>query len=196
MAAAGGYYPAVGNQNDTEVGASRTVCVDDLKWYCLRSKVKREITVAQVLNDNLGVEVFCPRIRIRKMTKRGLVWFEEAMFPGYFFARFDLVKQLKSVSYSCGVTGLVHFGDVFAEVPPAAISELRDQLGEECLLVVEGSCSEGDEVEVVDGPFKGLVGMVVDRISGKERVRILIDFLGRSLDVELNEKILLRHPKG
>lgn len=114
------------------------------------------------------------------------------MFPGYFFGKFDIATQLRAVSYSCGVTGLVHFGNVFVEVPSLVIEELKAQLGDSGLLVIEDSCDQGDEVEIVDGPFKGLVGMVVERVSRKDRVRILIDFLGRSLDIEMNEKSVLK----
>ncbi len=171
------------------------MCEENIKWCCLRSKVKRERLAARILFDTLEIDVYCPLVRFRKRTKRGLVWFEEAMFPGYFFARFDVVSQLRAVSYSCGVTGLVNFGDVLAEVPPSVIQELKDQLGDGGVLVIESSWREGDEVEIVEGPFKGLVGLVVDRASGKERVKILIEFLGRSLGVEMDEKKLLGRAK-
>src|SRR5260221_5470813 len=58
-------------------------------WFCLRAQPKREHIAAACLPQTCEVEVFCPRLRFRKLTSRGPVWFIEAMFPGYLFARFD-----------------------------------------------------------------------------------------------------------
>jgi transcriptional antiterminator RfaH len=58
-------------------------------WFCLRSQVKREHLAAACLRQYPEVEAFCPRVRFRKRTTRGPVWFVESMFPGYLFARFD-----------------------------------------------------------------------------------------------------------
>ena len=79
-------------------------------WYCLRSKVKQEHVAAGSLRQLPGVEVFAPRLRFRKPTRRGPVWFVEALFPGYLFARFDWEAQAKAVQYAYGVLGIVHFG--------------------------------------------------------------------------------------
>jgi len=40
------------------------------------------------------------------MTKRGAVWFVEAMFPGYFFAQFDYITDGGRVEHAPGVRGL------------------------------------------------------------------------------------------
>src|SRR5260370_33331325 len=58
-------------------------------WFCLRAQPKREHIAAACLRQTCEVEVFCPRLRFRQLTSRGPVWFIEAMFPGYLFARFD-----------------------------------------------------------------------------------------------------------
>ena len=58
-------------------------------WFCLRAQPKREHIAAACLRQISEVEVFSPRVRFRKHTNRGPVWFVESMFPGYLFARFD-----------------------------------------------------------------------------------------------------------
>ncbi len=60
------------------------------------------------------VEVFCPRVRFRKQTNRGPVWFVESMFPGYLFARFDYPALHRRVRQGPGVSGFVQFGDRLA----------------------------------------------------------------------------------
>ena len=54
---------------------------DEMKWYCVQVGPKREHIAAANLQVEEGVEVFCPRIRYRKKTRRGVIWFVEAMFP-------------------------------------------------------------------------------------------------------------------
>jgi transcriptional antiterminator RfaH len=58
-------------------------------WFCLRGQSKREHVAAACLRQISQFEVFCPRLRFRKPTTRGPIWFVEPMFPGYLFARFD-----------------------------------------------------------------------------------------------------------
>src|SRR5271166_6904013 len=58
-------------------------------WFCLKAQPKREHIAAACLRQISEVEAFCPRVRFRKRTNRGPVWFVEPMFPGYLFARFD-----------------------------------------------------------------------------------------------------------
>jgi transcription antitermination factor NusG len=43
----------------------------------------------------------------------------------------------------------------------------------------------GDVVEVAEGPMRGLKGVVERIASGEERVRILLEFLGRQNFVEI-----------
>ena len=73
---------------------------DDLAWYCVQTRPKSEHIARASLLQFGDVEVYCPRLRYHKTTRRGKVWFTEALFPCYLFARFDLGEsffQNKSV---------------------------------------------------------------------------------------------------
>src|SRR5205807_1913378 len=80
-------------------------------WFCLKTQPKREHLAATALRRQFGVECFSPRLRFRRMTQRGPVWFVEAMFPGYLFAKFIYSTQHRAVESSHGISGIVHFGD-------------------------------------------------------------------------------------
>src|SRR5580658_9275398 len=80
-------------------------------WYCLRSQPKHEHIAAAHLRLLEGVTVFCPRIRFKRATRKGLVFVTEAMFPGYLFARFELAEMHRQVRYTHGVRGIVRFAD-------------------------------------------------------------------------------------
>src|SRR5690349_23526618 len=87
---------------------------DDPIWFCLRAEPKREHLAAVALRRQFGIECLSPRLRFRKLTQRGPVWFVEAMFPGYLFAKFVYPTQHRAVESSHGVRGIVRFGDRLA----------------------------------------------------------------------------------
>jgi transcriptional antiterminator RfaH len=94
----------------SEVAATQTP--EGVHWYCVRAKPKREHIAARCSLRLLpDLEAFCPRLRFARTTRRGRVWFCEALFPGYLFARFALGLSQRAVAAATGVTGLVHFGE-------------------------------------------------------------------------------------
>ena len=95
------------------------------KWYCLRTQTKRERLAADHLREIEGVEVFCPMLRYRKATRRGKVWWQEALFPGYVLAQFHREDVERAVSFCHGVRGFVKFGGVVPEVPDNFIDAMR-----------------------------------------------------------------------
>lgn len=154
-------------------------------WYCIRSKVKQEHMAAGSLRQVPEVDVFAPRLRLQRKTRRGPVWFVEALFPGYLFARFDWERQVKVVQYAHGVLGVVHFGLQAAVVPTDVVEALRREVGERELRVIARAVAVGDEVQVTAGPMAGLLMVVQQVLPARERVRVLLDFLGRQVEAEV-----------
>ncbi len=88
------------------------------------------------------------------MTQRGPVWFVEAMFPGYLFAKFVYSTQHRAVENSHGIRGIVHFGDRLATLPENIVAELQSRVGSEQVMTLDCSIKIGQSVEVMDGPWK------------------------------------------
>ena len=160
-------------------------------WFCLRTQRKREHIAAACLRRLSEVEVFCPRVRFRKPTTRGLVWFVECMFPGYLFARFDFAAYHRRIGQRPGVSGFVQFGERFALLPDALINEIRTRTGPDELVEVAQALEPGQSVRIVQGPFQGLEALVTRVISARERVEILIEWMGRTLHAEAGVADLL-----
>ena len=163
-----------------------TTSEDAPRWYCLRTQAKHEHIAAAQLRHAMGIEVFCPRVRIQKNTRTGLKWFVEALFPNYLFARFALRENHARVRYSPGVSGIVQFGDRFAAVADEAIADISGFIGAEEVRTVAFELTEGDEVEIVSGPLQGQRGMVTQLCTAQERVRILLEFLGQTREIEVS----------
>lgn len=125
-----------------------------------------------------GVETYCPRIRFQRGTRRGKVWFVEALFPGYFFARFVPAVSVRAVRHSQNVIRIVEFGDQMSPVPEAVITTIREEMEGGEVRVIHVPLVPGDEVEVAEGPMRGIKGIVSSVMDGSQRVRLLMEILG------------------
>jgi transcriptional antiterminator RfaH len=165
-------------------------------WFCLRGQPKREHIAAACLRQISEIEVFCPRLRFRKSTTRGPIWFVEPMFPGYLFARFDYTAVNRRIRQSPGISGFVQFGNRLALLPDALVSEIKDRTGDEEIVEVNPTLKPGESVQIAQGPFQGLEALVIRLISARERVEILIEWMGRSLRAEASVADLLPPSKS
>jgi len=176
-----------------EIGkSSASATVPDVAWFCLRSQPKHEHIAAEHLRRIDGVEVFNPRMRYTRSTRLGPATVTESMFPNYLFARFHWQELLARVHYAPGVSGIVHFGEKWPTVPDQAIEEIRAQLAGDGVRVIPNDVAAGDTVEVSGGVFHGLQLVVSQVLPGKQRVMVLMDFLGRQTMVEVGAKSVIR----
>lgn len=174
---------------------SETNDLEETGWFCVRTRPKSEHLAARNLMGFAHLdEVFCPRIRFEKSTRRGKVWFVEALFPGYIFARFDLAHDLRAVNATTGVTGVLRFSDRYPLISDAYIRELREEFPEEEneIRIIEPEIAEGDEVVVTEGPMKGMETIVTRLVSGQDRVRVLLEWLGEEREAEVSLRALNR----
>ena len=172
------------------------------EWFCVRCQTKREHIAAGHLRELEGVEVFCPRLRYRKATRRGKIWWVEPMFPGYVLAKFNKSEMERAVTFAHGVRGLVRFGSEIPAVPAAFVEAIRHEIrshkdaDQDELITLSPTLELGDEVEIANGPFQGMQGTVITVPSATERVKILLDFLGQpqAVDMDLFSILLPRRP--
>ena len=154
-------------------------------WFCLKTQTKHEKLAAHFLRTQAGLEVFSPVLRFQRATVSGKKWFEEALFPGYIFGRFPYRTHYRLVASSMGVSKIVGFGGQPAVVADDVIAELRNFVRDNEVIEIVPQVVPGDEVTVLDGPFKGLRAIVTRVMPAKERVAVLLDLLGTQREVEV-----------
>ncbi len=154
-------------------------------WFCVHTQPKHEHIAAAALRQVSGVEVYLPRLRFRRATRRGAVWVTEALFPNYLFARFDPAPLLRRVRSLNGVRNLVQFGGELAMAPAPVIEELRRHTGDKDLCILPEEVNVGDAIVITGGAFHGLRAVVTHVIPSRERVKVLLDFLGRATEFEV-----------
>jgi len=165
--------------------AAELLVQSEAYWFCLKAQPKHEHMAAAALRKNLGIECLSPRIRFRKNTRRGPVWFVEAMFPGYLFARFVFAEMHRQVQAAHGVSTIVRFGSRVASIPETTIASLREASGQAEMIVFNPEPRVGDAVQIAEGAFLGLEAVVTQVLPAKERVKVLLEFLGRTVEAEI-----------
>ncbi|MEO8350608.1 MAG: transcription termination/antitermination NusG family protein [Chthoniobacteraceae bacterium] len=164
---------------------------EDAHWYCLKTRPKREHIATAHLKLLSEVESFNVGLRVQRPTRRGLRWFSESLFPGYLFARFQFAESFRAVQACNGIHAIVHFGLRYAVVPSEMIEELRRLGGEKLEIIIPNVIEVGKEVEIADGPFGGLTAIVTRALPGRERIQILLTFLGQEVKTEISRHSVL-----
>ena len=176
------------------VSSNEKPMIQDLSaWYCVRTKPKHEHIATANLSRHLGLPVFFPKVRLEKLTRRGLVRVVEPLFPCYVFIRCEVQERAAEIQHVSGVGRLVQFGARFPQVADAIIEELQSCFGADELITVETRIVPGDEITVATGAFAGMSAQVLKSLPAKKRVQILLDILGRPTTVEVgNETVILK----
>jgi len=161
------------------------------EWHCIRTHLKHEHIAEAHLRQMPGVEVFNPRLSLIRSTRRGRRSFTESLFPNYLFARFVQESMLEKIQYTPAVKAVLRFGNEVPTIPDNVIEDLRRDLAEIGSKVFTDAPAEGDEVEIATGAFVGTKALVASVLPGKQRIRILLDVMGRSVPAELSLDFVL-----
>jgi transcriptional antiterminator RfaH len=161
-------------------------------WYCVQAQHKHEHIAAAHLSEVRGVTVFCPRIRIKRLTRTRVAWVTEALFPGYLFAHFELAQLHRVVSYTPGVRYIVRFANRYPTIDDATLAQLREHVGPKEIKEMDYQPSKGDTVKIAEGSLAGLEAVITEILPARARVRVLMDFLGRKMEMDVEHSAILR----
>lgn len=164
-----------------------TIQTGPLAWYCARTKPKHEHIAAANLRKNLNLEVFHPRLRIERATRRGVVRANEPLFPCYIFIHCVIEQSLNEIQRTNGIGTVVHFAHRIPTIADAVIEELKECFAGLETMTVEDRISPGDEVLLADGAFAGMRAFVLRVMPARKRIQVLLDVLGRPTPAEIDE---------
>ena len=152
-------------------------------WYVLHSKPHKENQLNAYLQSQ-KLETFYPTLRVQPVNPRASKI--RPYFPGYLFVRADLDEVgLSALQWIPGAIGLVSFDGRPGTVPDHVIRELRqrtERIQAAGGLTLDG-LKQGDPVRITHGPFAGYEAIFDLRLSGSQRVQVLLEMLGRLVKV-------------
>ncbi|MEN9330526.1 MAG: RfaH [Pseudomonadota bacterium] len=156
-----------------------------MQWYVIHTKPRQEQRALENLQRQ-GFEAWLPMIALEKVRRSRLTQVTEPMFSRYLFIRLDTTQTNWSpIRSTLGVSKLVSFGNVPAAVPDALIDMLRESPP----LTPQRLMNPGDEVQLVEGPLRGLRG-IYQQHDGEARAMVLIELLSQPQTIQIELQAL------
>ena len=152
-------------------------------WFAIWTRSRHEQVVREQL-ERKGLETFLPTIMKWSRWKDRKKQIEWPLFPGYCFARFHAVDRLPVLKCQ-GVVSIVSFDGEPAPIPESEIQGIRTLVESELAYDPCPFINEGDMVEVVHGPLKGVVGRLV-RKGSHARLVLSVELIGQGVSVEVD----------
>ena len=152
-------------------------------WYALYTRPRHEKKAYDLLVEK-GESVYLPLLSTVRQYKNRKKKVELPLFPSYMFCQFEY-KERFSILETHGIIKIVSFNGKPAIVPDWQIEAMQTVLSNPQSLKLENYFRQGDLVEVMSGPFKGLKGTVVNK-KGGARLVITIDGIMQTLSVEID----------
>lgn len=159
------------------------------RWYAVHTKLGSEESAAAHLGRQ-DFEVFLPRSLRTTRRARKISTAAAPFFPGYLFVRLDLdAQRWRSIDGTFGVKGLIKAHDRPLAAPESVIEALIAATGEGGVLDLACGIAPGARVRVIGGPFADQFA-VVERMSGADRVRVLLSLMNRPVPLEIGRRAL------
>ena len=154
------------------------------QWFAIWTRSRHEQVVREQLAQK-QIEAFLPTITKWSRWKDRRKRVDFPLFPGYCFSRFDPADALPVLKCT-GVVNILSFDGKPAPIPDVEVDNIRRLVGSElqydpCPLV-----HEGDLVEVVHGPLKGVTGRLVRKDAQRARLVLSVDLIGQAVSVDVD----------
>jgi transcription antitermination factor NusG len=159
-----------------------TKASDQKSWFAIYVKPRHEFKVRDEL-DLIKIQNYLPAVtRIKQWNDRKKK-ICEPLIKGYIFIFADEKERLQSVELSSVVKCLFDHGRP-ARIPDWQIVNLQNLLSHNGDFKVLDNLVSGSPVEIIDGPFRGVKG-VIEKTESVNRLVVSIDLLNRSIVVHL-----------
>ena len=161
------------------------------RWYACYTRSRHEKQVEALLKQR-GLDSYLPIVsRVSRWKDRNkLVDFP--LFPSYVFGRFSL-KELHRVLSTPGVSTIVRSNGYPTPIPELEIENVQRFA---YALAETGTepdqrpfLAEGQWVKVLEGPFEGVEGVVVEQ-RGRKRVLVGVPAIGQGLEIDIDARLL------
>ncbi|MFU8827177.1 MAG: transcription termination/antitermination protein NusG [Brevefilum sp.] len=122
-------------------------------------------------------------IEVRDGKRRSI---ERHVFPGYVLVNMRMSEESWYVVRNTpGVTGFVGMGNDPIPLRPEEVSQILRRMEAEAP-TIKVTYKPGEKVRIIDGPFNDFPGVVDEIDMDRSKVRVMVNFFGRSTPVELD----------
>lgn len=161
------------------------------RWYACYTRSRHEKQVDRLLRQR-GIESYLPvvpRLRQWKDRKKLVEW---PLFPSYVFGWFAL-GELHEVLSTPGVATVVRTNGQPVPIATEDVENVRRFAAalaeQDTELEVRPFLAEGQWVEVMEGAFQGVRGVVIER-RNRRRVLVGLEAIGQGLEIDVDTRLL------
>jgi transcription antitermination factor NusG len=153
-------------------------------WFAAQVAPRSEKRVASML-EYKGYQHFAPTYLSRKKWSDRVKVLEEPLFPGYVFVRISGPTLGGLLCSTPGVIRILSFGGRPVPISDSDLEMVRK-------LTLRGRplptrhVNSGEKVQIRDGPFAGVVG-IVRQIRNRECLVFSVELISQSIYVEVDE---------
>ncbi len=165
-------------------------------WYAVRTYSGHERKVKEAIDKEIekyGIQdkmptVYIPYERFVEVKDGKKKSRMKNAFPGYILVEMILDKQTKSVVMDApSIIGFLGVDDQPTPLRPDEIKRLLEpEQDQERKSVEKAPFEVGGAVKIIDGPFSSLTGVVQEVNTEKMKVKVMINFFGRSTPTEVD----------
>lgn len=174
--------------DDLSINTEGTV-LHNRHWYAFYTKPRHEFKAAEQLGEN-NITYYLPVITKIKQWSDRKKKIVEPLIHGYIFVYASEKERILSLQQNSMVR-CVTFDGKAAVIPEWQIENLKKMLDNESDFFITDTIKVGTKVEITDGPFKGVVGLVNQSSNGKT-LSVTIDLLSRSVNAILPTASVIR----
>lgn len=164
------------------------------EWYVAQTYSGYEDQVASSLKkriesmdmDNQIFDIIVPKEKQIEVKGGKKEVKTKKIFPGYVLVRMLVTEESWYVVRNTpNVTGLLGFGTVPSSVNLDELKNIKSKMDKE-QPKFDIDFKIGEQVKIIDGPFKDFEGAVEDIDKDKGKIKVLVDMFGRETPVDLD----------
>ncbi len=154
-------------------------------WLVASYKINEvERLKSNLLNQKF--DFYLPKITIKKINYKAK---EQVLFPGYIFVNINF-ENYSALKYTTGIKNIIKFGNNISHITNKEIKIIQKTEEFSKLYPVASQIKIGQDAFISNGSFKGIIVKVCS-LPSKERVEVLLNFLGSIRRVTVSEKDLI-----
>ena len=155
------------------------------KWLIASFKIN-EVKRVEVNLRNQKFEYYLPKIITKKINSEPK---EEILFPGYIFVNTNF-ENYSALKYTLGIKNIIKFGNNVSCISDEEIKAMQMVEKTSQIDPVLSQIQIGQDVMIAKGSLAGSIVKVCS-LSSKQRVSVLLSFLGSVRRVTISKKDLV-----
>jgi transcription elongation factor/antiterminator RfaH len=158
-----------------------------MNWYATYTRSKHEQKVNGRL-EKKNIDTFLPLIERWSRRKDRRKRIHLPLFPGYLFVRTEMdARTHLEILKTGGVVRILCQDGKPAPIPDEQIHAIQVLIQNGVVVSPHPYLKEGMRVRVVNGPLRGLEGILIKAKSNKHRLILSVDLIQESVSVEIDE---------